>query len=159
MVDVIKDASATIYGTRVSNSIIIISAQQYKVWLKELKELDVGEHRTPNQEDYESFVETNLNHQSAPLSTFSIDVDNASYTNIRHMINDQTGPKMPLWGGDRHHYLQLSYERRPFFDQYRIQQLCQVKTPIIENQVARKKQPDDCKRPTWFSWCFRIHEL
>src|SRR5690606_26568492 len=49
---------------------------------------------TPTQEDYESFVENPFESpKNAPLSTFSIDVDNASYTNIRRMINN--GQKVP----------------------------------------------------------------
>ncbi|MBF6609101.1 MAG: von Willebrand factor type A domain-containing protein [Flavobacterium sp.] len=49
---------------------------------------------TPTQEDYESFVENPFESpKNAPLSTFSIDVDNASYTNIRRMINN--GQKIP----------------------------------------------------------------
>ncbi|MFD2891581.1 von Willebrand factor type A domain-containing protein [Flavobacterium chuncheonense] len=48
-----------------------------------------------NNEDYDSFIEnpfTNPKHEA--LSTFSIDVDNASYTNIRRFINQgQTVPK------------------------------------------------------------------
>lgn len=49
----------------------------------------------PNQEDYEAFVENQFETpKNAPLSTFSIDVDNASYTNIRRFINNgQAVPK------------------------------------------------------------------
>jgi Ca-activated chloride channel homolog len=48
-----------------------------------------------NQEDYDSFVENQFESpSSAPLSTFSIDVDNASYTNVRRFINNgQSVPK------------------------------------------------------------------
>src|SRR5690606_3888701 len=49
---------------------------------------------TPTQEDYESFVENPFESpKQSPLSTFSIDVDNASYTNIRRFINN--GQKVP----------------------------------------------------------------
>jgi Ca-activated chloride channel family protein len=48
-----------------------------------------------NNESYQTFEENNfLNPKSTPLSTFSIDVDNASYTNIRRFIND--GQKVPI---------------------------------------------------------------
>ena len=48
----------------------------------------------PNNEDYELFVENQFTSpKSEPLSTFSIDVDNASYTNIRRFINQ--GQKVP----------------------------------------------------------------
>lgn len=48
----------------------------------------------PNTEDYDSFVENPFETpKNAPLSTFSIDVDNASYTNVRRFINNgQTVP-------------------------------------------------------------------
>ncbi|WP_395047643.1 von Willebrand factor type A domain-containing protein [Flavobacterium sp.] len=48
-----------------------------------------------NQEDYDNFIENAFESpKTAPLSTFSIDVDNASYTNIRRFINNgQTVPK------------------------------------------------------------------
>lgn len=48
-----------------------------------------------NNEDYDSFVENPFEApKNAPLSTFSIDVDNASYTNIRRFINNgQAVPK------------------------------------------------------------------
>jgi Ca-activated chloride channel homolog len=48
----------------------------------------------PNQEDYNTFIENVFESpRTSPLSTFSIDVDNASYTNIRRFINN--GQKVP----------------------------------------------------------------
>jgi Ca-activated chloride channel homolog len=48
----------------------------------------------PNDEDYNSLVENPFESpKTAPLSTFSIDVDNASYTNVRRFINQ--GQKVP----------------------------------------------------------------
>lgn len=57
-----------------------------------------GRHQMPvniNDEDYGTFIENPFEApKNAPLSTFSIDVDNASYTNIRRFINNgQTVPK------------------------------------------------------------------
>lgn len=48
-----------------------------------------------NDEEYGAFIENPFETpKNAPLSTFSIDVDNASYTNIRRFINNgQTVPK------------------------------------------------------------------
>lgn len=47
-----------------------------------------------NDEDYGTFIENAFESpKSSPLSTFSIDVDNASYTNIRRFINN--GQKVP----------------------------------------------------------------
>jgi Ca-activated chloride channel homolog len=49
---------------------------------------------TNDYEDYESFAENVFESpKTSPLSTFSIDVDNASYTNIRRFINN--GQKVP----------------------------------------------------------------
>ena len=49
----------------------------------------------PNDEDYNTFIENPFESpKTAPLSTFSIDVDNASYTNVRRFINNgQSVPK------------------------------------------------------------------
>lgn len=49
----------------------------------------------PTNEDYNTFIENPFEApKNAPLSTFSIDVDNASYTNIRRFINNgQAVPK------------------------------------------------------------------
>jgi Ca-activated chloride channel family protein len=45
-------------------------------------------------EEYDSFIENTFESpKSAPLSTFSIDVDNASYSNVRRFINN--GQKVP----------------------------------------------------------------
>lgn len=48
-----------------------------------------------NDEDYDTFIENPFESpKTAPLSTFSIDVDNASYTNVRRFINNgQNVPK------------------------------------------------------------------
>lgn len=48
-----------------------------------------GNYRIENDEAYVKISENNfLSTQSSPLSTFSIDVDKASYSNIRRMINN-----------------------------------------------------------------------
>jgi len=64
---------------------------------KEYKYLDVPKIPvdTNNDESYEKFEENKFeNPATTPLSTFSIDVDNASYTNIRRFLNSgQTVPK------------------------------------------------------------------
>ncbi|NER13870.1 DUF3520 domain-containing protein [Leptobacterium flavescens] len=47
-----------------------------------------GNYRVENDESYASISENQFEHvASSPLSTFSIDVDKASYSNIRRMIN------------------------------------------------------------------------
>ncbi len=56
---------------------------------------DNNQKPSPNDEDYNSLIENSFESpKTAPLSTFSIDVDNASYTNIRRFINNgQIVPK------------------------------------------------------------------
>lgn len=109
---VLKDASASsLYGNRGSNGVIVITSKSGKVeklskrqLRKKLKELEKAQQQAPIQwpvndptqdESYESFEENAFESPTtAPLSTFSIDVDNASYTNIRRFINNgQTVPK------------------------------------------------------------------
>ncbi|MEN9908316.1 MAG: hypothetical protein RLZZ540_1465 [Bacteroidota bacterium] len=75
---------------------------------------------TPNQEDYEAFVENQFETpKNAPLSTFSIDVDNASYTNIRRLINNgQAVPKDAVRIEEMMNFFKYSYpqpkENHPF---------------------------------------------
>ncbi|TPG42258.1 vWA domain-containing protein [Flavobacterium pectinovorum] len=102
-VKVLKDKDATsIYGNKASNGVVLIDTKSgiYKNLTE--KELDAKLNIvhptptvTPNQEDYDAFVENAFESpKTAPLSTFSIDVDNASYTNIRRFINNgQVVPK------------------------------------------------------------------
>lgn len=55
---------------------------------------DYGYINHNNTESYENFIENQFESaKSNPVSTFSIDVDNASYTNIRRFINN--GQKVP----------------------------------------------------------------
>ncbi|MFN3756939.1 MAG: von Willebrand factor type A domain-containing protein [Flavobacterium sp.] len=102
-IQVLKDANATaLYGNRGQNGVIIITTNK-KLTKKELKKLqklqEEGVVPHPGNpwnsfdgsqaEDYEVFEENAFTSpRQVPLSTFSIDVDNASYTNIRRMINN-----------------------------------------------------------------------
>lgn len=117
-VSVLKDAGATsIYGNRGTNGVIIVKTnkaltEKQKRKLERLnKKLEKQKEKHPetvhsaevpkqalievDQEEYESFDENQFeNPATTPLSTFSIDVDNASYTNIRRFLNNgQTVPK------------------------------------------------------------------
>ena len=111
-ITILKDASAnSVYGNRGNNGVIVITSKSGKVeklskrqLKKKLKELEEAQKQAPIQwpvndptqdESYESLEENAFESPStAPLSTFSIDVDNASYTNIRRFINNgQTVPK------------------------------------------------------------------
>ena len=104
-VTVKKGSTATaIYGAKASGGVIIMitnNGVQQTLSKKEFDEklalLNVRQQQpiTVDNEDYESFIENQFETpKTAPLSTFSIDVDNASYTNIRRFINNgQTVPK------------------------------------------------------------------
>lgn len=99
-VSVLKDQAATsIYGSKASNGVVVISTKNeiYKnLSEKELdKKLNIMPIPTePTQEDYDACVENAFESpKTAPLSTFSIDVDNASYTNIRRFLNN--GQQVP----------------------------------------------------------------
>ncbi|MEK8179744.1 von Willebrand factor type A domain-containing protein [Flavobacterium buctense] len=105
-INVLKDAAATsIYGNRATSGVVVIKTKtgvQQNLTEKELKKRfkEIDKATTPivvepNNEEYDSFVENAFESpKTAPLSTFSIDVDNASYTNVRRFINSgQTVPK------------------------------------------------------------------
>ncbi|RWX02638.1 DUF3520 domain-containing protein [Flavobacterium cerinum] len=114
--EVLNDAGATaIYGNRGSNGVIVVKTKnaptkrQLRKLKKEREKIEKIEKENAkkeqslskyepvevDQEEYESFVENQFENSAAtPLSTFSIDVDNASYTNIRRFLNDgETVPK------------------------------------------------------------------
>jgi Ca-activated chloride channel family protein len=105
-VKILKDADAThIYGNKGANGVIVVATKNgiynnltEKELQRKLKELETIPTPNPieaNQEDYNSLVENPFESpKAAPLSTFSIDVDNASYTNVRRFLNNgETVPK------------------------------------------------------------------
>ena len=101
-IKVLKDSAATsLYGAKAANGVLIITSKNEiyknlseKEVNKKLNQLNPYQPEPINDEDYESFVENAFESpKTAPLSTFSIDVDNASYTNVRRMINN--GQKVP----------------------------------------------------------------
>jgi Ca-activated chloride channel family protein len=77
-VSVLKDANATaLYGSRGSQGVIVVTT-------KTGKGITISEN-----ESYKEIAENQFQVvQTSPLSTFSIDVDKASYSNIRRMINN-----------------------------------------------------------------------
>ena len=112
-IEILKDAATTaIYGSRGANGVVLITTKNgnyhnlsKKQLERKLKKLD-KQKKTElkvlppksievSQEDYDTFVENQFESpKNAPLSTFSIDVDNASYTNVRRFINNgQVVPK------------------------------------------------------------------
>lgn len=95
-VKLVKDADAVKnFGNRGANGAIIVLTKDANQ--KEKMEFDsISNHiATPSSnEEYESYKENPFTSPLAePLSTFSIDVDRAAYTNIRRMINN--GQEVP----------------------------------------------------------------
>lgn len=98
-VEVLNDASATaMYGSRGGNGVIIIKTK--KLSRKERKaferlqkfqdSINVSKQiQKQNSEEYDAFVENPFElTKNQSVSTFSIDVDKAAYSNIRRMINN-----------------------------------------------------------------------
>ena len=81
-ISILKDKSATsLYGNKGRNGVVVITTKK-------------GNGYESTNESYKEIVENQFQTtQSSPLSTFSIDVDKASYSNIRRMINN--GQKVP----------------------------------------------------------------
>ena len=81
-VDVLKDAASTaVYGNRAANGVVLINTKKGNY--KPSHSLNL------NEEAYKEIVENKFEAVAlSPLSTFSIDVDKASYSNIRRMINN-----------------------------------------------------------------------
>ena len=102
---ILKDAvSKAKYGDKGKNGVVLINTNKLKVYNKTPEQEETSREMYPtepqgkiqvDQEEYESFEENQFENPAiAPLSTFSIDVDNASYTNIRRFLNNgQTVPK------------------------------------------------------------------
>lgn len=127
-VNVLKDAAATaIYGSRGSNGVIIINTKNglTKKQLRKLQRLNKKLEKKnisltpttaqalpqPTEEAYETFEENKFENPAlAPLSTFSIDVDNASYTNIRRFLNNgQVVPKDAVRVEEMVNFFKYSY--------------------------------------------------
>jgi len=97
--EVLKDASATaIYGSRGSNGVIVITTKKLsrkeKKALKQIQKIQDSISKSKqiqqyNSEEYDAFVENPFElTKNQSVSTFSIDVDKAAYSNIRRMINN-----------------------------------------------------------------------
>ena len=96
-VNVIKGASGSaLYGSQGSNGVIIVQTKRGNYSLsKEVKAAIANQSiqrqntALPPQDVYVEIIENNFEvTKASPLSTFSIAVDRASYSNIRRMINN-----------------------------------------------------------------------
>jgi len=108
-INVLKGEKATaLYGTKAANGVIVITTKDLsKRELRKIKrKARKLEKENPiivlpqpkievSKEEYPEFTENSFESPAtAPLSTFSVDVDKAAYSNIRRMINyGQTVPK------------------------------------------------------------------
>jgi len=81
-IKILKDAGATaIYGNRGANGVILVSTKKGNFTMPDVHKI-ANESYTKIHEN--KFKLTN----TSALSTFSIDVDKASYSNVRRMINN-----------------------------------------------------------------------
>ncbi|HLN96657.1 MAG TPA: von Willebrand factor type A domain-containing protein, partial [Flavobacterium sp.] len=88
-----RDEALKLYGKKAENGVIMIESVTYngdkkskrevRKWLRELQQ-----RQRDTQEEYPPLIENPFESaRNHPLSTFSIDVDNAAYTNVRRFIN------------------------------------------------------------------------
>ncbi|MBC5833427.1 DUF3520 domain-containing protein [Flavobacterium sp. F372] len=120
-----------VFGQKGKNGVIIITTEvnNYNVVEKffnkmgrkgvNLNELDFDNLNN----EYDAFLENPFeNSTSNPLSTFSIDVDNASYTNIRKFINDGNDvPKDAVRIEEMMNFFKYSYAKPKNDDPFSIQ--------------------------------------
>lgn len=95
--NVIKGAGGSaLYGSQGASGVIIVTTKNGNYKLpKEVKHHINNPVSYANNDAYEEIVENAFeNVKTKPLSTFSIDVDKASYSNIRRMINN--GQEIPV---------------------------------------------------------------
>lgn len=121
--NVVKGAQgAALYGEQGVNGVIIVltkkglSAEEKKKVQETIAKSQqpiVVQNETISQEDYDSFIENSFtNPKNEPLSTFSIDVDNASYTNVRRFINNgQAVPKNAVRVEEMVNFFKYNYEQ------------------------------------------------
>ncbi|MFN7045260.1 MAG: von Willebrand factor type A domain-containing protein [Flavobacterium sp.] len=121
--NVVKGAQgAALYGEQGVNGVIIVltkkglSAEEKKKVQETIAKSQqpiVVPNETVSQEDYDSFIENSFtNPKNEPLSTFSIDVDNASYTNVRRFINNgQAVPKNAVRVEEMVNFFKYNYEQ------------------------------------------------
>ncbi|WP_417351765.1 YfbK domain-containing protein [Flavobacterium alkalisoli] len=115
-VTILKNASATsLYGARGANGVVILTTKTGTSDIEISDELD-NEQPDPfkihiDKEEYEMFEENKFENPAVtPLSTFSIDVDNASYTNVRRFLNNgQTVPKDAVRVEEMINFFKYSY--------------------------------------------------
>lgn len=94
-IEVVKGAAASaLYGNQGMNGVILVKTKRLsrkeKKRMEEMQETisQYKQNTVSDHEEYDEFEENSFElTKNQPVSTFSIDVDNASYSNIRRMIN------------------------------------------------------------------------
>lgn len=118
-INIFKDPASTArFGNRGINGVVMVTTRNNPLFTSGNKE-EPDTNSEPkifqkiqvDQEDYEMFEENAFENPAfAPLSTFSIDVDNASYTNIRRFLNNgQTVPKDAVRVEEMINFFKYSY--------------------------------------------------
>lgn len=95
-VEVVKGAAASaLYGSQGANGVIVVKtvrlSRREKRRMEKMQQTinQYKQNQVSDDEGYDAFVENPFElTKNQPLSTFSIDVDNASYSNVRRMINN-----------------------------------------------------------------------
>ncbi|GEN71403.1 vWA domain-containing protein [Chryseobacterium lathyri] len=116
-VEVVKGAGASaLYGSRGANGIIVVKTKRLsrkeKRRMEEIqKTISQYKQNVSDNEGYDAFEENPFElTKNQPLSTFSIDVDNAAYSNIRRMINNgQTVDKNAVRVEEMINYFKYNY--------------------------------------------------
>jgi Ca-activated chloride channel homolog len=122
-VNVVKGAQgAVLFGEQGENGVVIVNTKDDYGELKLKKKIEIKPIEIDTDE-YDSFLENPFENSVAnPLSTFSIDVDNASYTNIRKFINNgQSVPKDAVRVEEMMNFFKYSYAKPKNDDPFAIQ--------------------------------------
>ena len=84
-VNILKGASgAALYGSQGINGVILVQTKKGNYKMPEVAKLQKIENESYTKINENQFENTTI----SPLSTFSIDVDKASYSNVRRLINN-----------------------------------------------------------------------
>ena len=127
-VNVVKGTQgAALFGAQGVNGVVIVNTKDDYGDLKLKKKIEVKPIEIKpieiDTDEYDSFVENPFENSAAnPLSTFSIDVDNASYTNIRNFINEGDDvPKDAVRVEEMMNFFKYSYAKPKNDDPFSIQ--------------------------------------
>ncbi|MBQ0787522.1 MAG: von Willebrand factor type A domain-containing protein [Oceanihabitans sp.] len=104
--EVVKsEAATTLYGNKAKNGLILVKTKKSNYVFPNIQKI--------TNETYTKIHENKFKNISAsPLSTFSIDVDKASYSNIRRMINNtQTIPSDAVKIEEMVNYFDYNYSQ------------------------------------------------